>query len=252
VFNHIIDQIYNIGFQPVITVVDPRYELASEKLAKLASEVDGMIVLSSLLRLDGVKEALSDAPYRCVAAPYKIPEELGFSSVSAEIFNSCKIIVDYLISKGHRKIIMLTDERDTARFAGAEKSFKEHGIDFSSASLFNCRGYRHCGYERFGELLNTGMDFTAVVCQNDSCALGVIERCMKERLDVPANISIIGFDNIPDSARFPVPLTTAGIDLKQMSKVIVNRLFEGIRTEKVQLDVEINTQFIERESVCQL
>jgi DNA-binding LacI/PurR family transcriptional regulator len=103
-----------------------------------------------------------------------------------------------------------------------------------------------------GELLKYRGEFTAVICQNDSAALGAMERCFLEGVKVPEEISIVGFDNINDARFFPVPLTTAGIELGAMAKKALNMLLEGLRTGKSQPAVKLKPELIIRSSVRNL
>ncbi|MDD5728832.1 MAG: GntR family transcriptional regulator [Victivallales bacterium] len=252
IFDYIADQIYNIGFQPVIMVVDSRYDAAVEKLAGLLAKTDGIIVASSLLNQLELRIALMNAPYRCIAVPYPVSPQGQFSSVTAATAKGSETLAGLLLDNGHRKIVLMTDSRDQSRVAGVEEAFRKRKLSFSKEFFFSCRGYRHFGYEQFGNVLKSGLEFTAVICQNDACALGVMEHCMKENLDVPGKVSIVGFGNIPDAAQLPVPLTTVEIDPDLMAKMALDKLLDGIKTKKIQIPAEIPTRLIERSSVKSL
>ncbi len=67
-------------------------------------------------------------------------------------------------------------------------------------------------------------DFTAIFSSNDQMALGLIHAIRDEGLDVPRDISIVGFDDIPEAAHFWPPLTTVRQDFAELGRRCVELL----------------------------
>ena len=170
--------------------------------------------------------------------------------------NSVEIVLNYILKLNHKKIELLVGRnrvvKDLIDFR--EKYFKEimlkEGLykeeyvkigDFSTES----------GYVMMKELLELKDRPTAIFCGNDSIAMGAYEAIRENKLKIPEDISIIGFNNLKLSKYYTLPLTTIKIDTKLMAQETVNslvELLEGRRDyhKKVFLPIEL----IERES-CQ-
>lgn len=170
--------------------------------------------------------------------------------------NSVEIVLNYILKLNHKKIGLLVGRnrvvKDLIDFR--EKYFKEimlkEGLykeeylkigDFSTES----------GYVMMKELLELKDRPTAIFCGNDSIAMGAYEAIRENKLKIPEDISIIGFNNLKLSKYYTPPLTTIKIDTKLMAQETVNslvELLEGRRDyhKKVFLPIEL----IERES-CQ-
>ena len=252
VFNRVIDHIYKSGFSPIVTVINPQYELVAEKLAVLLSNVDGIILASSFFAKRETAAGMKNYFNRLVTVPYCLRNDVEIPAVYAEMEKSYEKLTGHLLRRGHRQIAVMVNSGDKSRISGIEKAFRKLDIEPDRDLYLDTRGYRHCGYENFGELLAKRKPFTAVICQNDPCALGAMERCFKEGISVPGEVSIAGFDNVEKSELYPVPLTTAGIDLARMARCALDLLLEGIRTGKSAHPVAIDTKLIVRDSVKNL
>ena len=170
--------------------------------------------------------------------------------------NSVEIVLNYILKLNHKKIGLLVGRnrvvKDLIDFR--EKYFKEimlkEGLykeeyvkigDFSTES----------GYVMMKELLELEDRPTAIFCGNDSIAMGAYKAIRENKLRIPEDISIIGFNNLKLSKYYTPPLTTIKIDTKLIAQETVNslvELLEGRRDyhKKVFLPIEL----IERES-CQ-
>ena len=245
VFRILIDEVFSKKFEPVVSIIDLRYENPVEKLSKLLAVTDAVFINSAILqKYHDILPATE--LFRCLAIPYAV-NDTPVCSIMADIKYGARLLTKYLLDNGHRKIAALLTDSD--RTEGFKKAMDEHDVEIDNALQNKCRGYRHDAYKATGELLAKRRNFTALICQNDIAALGAIEQCFKQGIKVPDEISIVGFDNIQESAFFPVPLTTAGIDLKTLSKKALNLLLEGLRTGESQKVFKIKPELIIRQSV---
>jgi DNA-binding LacI/PurR family transcriptional regulator len=103
------------------------------------------------------------------------------------------------------------------------------------------------GYYAGRELL-TFRDFTAVFAANDQMALGVIHACHEAGIDVPGQVSVVGFDDVPEAAHFWPPLTTVRQDFAEIGRRAVAMLLDQIRGDIPAARAPIETQFIQRRS----
>jgi DNA-binding LacI/PurR family transcriptional regulator len=82
-------------------------------------------------------------------------------------------------------------------------------------------------------------DITAVLAMTDVQALGVVQEAQRRGLRVPEEISVIGFDDIPESAHSDPPLTTVAHPIGEKGRTAAELLFEGIAGEHVVLPVKL-------------
>lgn len=245
VFRTMIDEVFSKKFEPVVTIIDLRYESPAEKLSKLLAVTDAVFINSIILR--DHHDVFPEAElFRCLALPYAV-KDMPVCSVMADMKQGARLLTQHLMKNGHREIATLLSDSD--RTEGFEQAMDKYKVKLDNDLQKECRGYRHAAYNAMGDLLARRRDFTALICQNDIAALGAIEQCFKQGIKVPEDISIVGFDNIQEAELFPVPLTTAGIDLTILCKKALNLLLEGLRTGESQKALKLKPKLITRQSV---
>ena len=176
--------------------------------------------------------------------------------IKFDMRNSVEIVLNYIFKLNHKKIGLLVGRNKVVKnlVDFREKYFKEimvkNGLyreeylqigDFSMES----------GYIMMKEILKLEDRPTAVFCGNDSIAMGAYKAIRENKLKIPEDISIIGFNDLKLSQYSIPPLTTIKIDTKLIAQETINsliELLEGKRDyhKKVFLPIEL----IERES-CQ-
>ena len=176
--------------------------------------------------------------------------------IKFDMRNSVEIVLNYIFKLNHKKIGLLVGRNKVVKnlVDFREKYFKEimvkNGLyreeylqigDFSMES----------GYIMMKEILKLEDKPTAVFCGNDSIAMGAYKAIRENKLKIPEDISIIGFNDLKLSQYSIPPLTTIKIDTKLIAQETVNsliELLEGKRDyhKKVFLPIEL----IERQS-CQ-
>lgn len=103
------------------------------------------------------------------------------------------------------------------------------------------------GYE-LGEGLLKTRDLTAVFVGNDQMALGLLRRLNEAGRDVPGDISIVGFDDIPEAAYFSPPLTTVRQDFSELGRRCLKLLLERIEGSDQPIRVVVPPELVVRES----
>lgn len=96
------------------------------------------------------------------------------------------------------------------------------------------------GYEAAGRLLEAASgQFTAIMAANDHMALGALRALHANGLHVPGDISVAGYDDLPESRFFEPPLTTVHHDFAWEGERCVEMLFRAINREPVELPLQI-------------
>lgn len=189
----------------------------------------------------------------------------GFHRVSIDQYQGARILVDHLVGLGHRRIAHLAGPADSVdaleRLRGWRDALSEHGLvareplvgDWTPASGFRLGrelvadlgdddGRRSGG--RVGEL------FTAVFAANDQMALGVIHALSEGGLRVPGDVSVVGFDDIPEAEHFAPPLTTMRQDFPELGRTIMSTLLEVLSDADSVGVVRSVPQLVVRESTA--
>lgn len=175
-------------------------------------------------------------------------------SVLIDNYEAMKEAVLHLIwEHGHRRIAFVggSEHVDLAqRLEGYKAALQESGIKYEKQLYFHARNsLRHGGMDAAKEMLQRGVEFTAVVTATDLNAIGVIEVLQEAGYRVPADIAVIGFDDLPSAAAFDPPLTTVRQSTKQMAHASIDLLYRMMDGEEVQQrKTYIPTQFIPRAS----
>lgn len=161
----------------------------------------------------------------------------------------------YLITLGHRRIGFITGEMAYGcapeRLAGYRAALEEHCIIFDPELVREGNFLQPQGYQCAHQLLSLPHPPTALVVSNDVMAFGAMEAARELGFRIPADLSIIGFDDIPQAAHVHPPLSTVRQPLEEMGHSAVNLLFKYIADPHAEIErVELSTRLIIRES-CQ-
>ena len=187
----------------------------------------------------------------CVDA-YNFDNSIDY--IKFDMKHSVKLVIDYLLKLGHKKIGLLVGRNQIVRnlvdfreeyFIEIMKELTLYDERFVKVDEFSPQS----GYMMMKEILELEEYPTAVFCANDSIAMGAYKAIREKNLKVFTDISIIGFNDLKISKYMTPPLTTLRIDTKIIAEETINvliELFENNRSyrKKVYLPVEL----IERES----
>lgn len=140
----------------------------------------------------------------------------------------------HLLDLGHRRIGLVAGPAYASsargRGAGYRRALQEAGVGLDD-SLVRPSGFgMESGEVEAAGLLDLADRPTAVFAVNDHTAVGVLAAAAQRGLRVPEDLSVVGYNDIPLSARLPVPLTTVRVPLDQVARSAVDmlrRLMEG-------------------------
>jgi LacI family xylobiose transport system transcriptional regulator len=159
----------------------------------------------------------------------------------------------HLLALGHRRIAAIAGPADLlcsrARLAGYQAALQEAGIPVPSV-IAGGSFSREAGEREGRRLLESADRPTAVVCANDMQALGVYDAASALGLDVPRDLSVVGFDDAPSASWARPPLTTVRQPLQQMAEE-ATRLALRLRSGAVEnTRLELATTLVERGSTA--
>jgi LacI family transcriptional regulator len=213
---------------------------------------EGLLVLNTNADFD------STLPVVAISAHF---EKDGVTNVIIDHTKAAELAIQHLYDGGHRKIafmkgdrhIMDTEPRWKAMMAVAQRfgvqPAPERTVQVKSNSWSPL-----VGYEPTRQLLGATRDFTALVCFNDTAALGAIRALHEVGMLVPRDVSVMGFDDIV-GAEFNVPsLTTIRQPLDAMGRKAAQILLDRIAHPHVKYppNVLMQPKLIVRESTRKL
>ena len=177
----------------------------------------------------------------------------GLPTVDSDNFRGAQLATGHLLSLGHRRIGMLTGRPDLESAQLRERGYREAlqaaGADVDE-SLIRCGDYDpEVSLEQARLLLTAPSPPTAVFAANDMSAIATIEVATELGLRVPADLSVVGFDNIPESALCAPPLTTVEQPIRKMGERSIELLLSLIRGERPQAThITLATNLVIRQS----
>ena len=186
------------------------------------------------------------------------PHALGAPEVSVDNQTGIASIVAALIGLGHSRIAFLAGPSTLyvarERLAGYRRGLTAAGISIDERLIIDTGFSADAGARAIDDLLATlelGIDFTAILCANDLLALGALQRLHEHGIQVPAAVSVAGFDDIPVAAMTAPSLSTVRLPLREMGKRGFEAAIRALNGEEVQ-PVVLPTEVVLRDSTAQL
>ena len=177
----------------------------------------------------------------------------GLPTVDSDNLRGAQLATGHLLSLGHRRIGMLTGRPDLESAQLRERGYREAlgaarvAVD---ESLVRLGAYDSEVSTEQARLLLTAPDPpTAVFAANDMSAIATIEVATELGLHVPGDLSVVGFDNIPESALCAPPLTTVEQPIRKMGERSIELLLSLIRGERpLATHITLETNLVIRQS----
>ncbi len=193
--------------------------------------------------------------------PATIVLDTGFDFVDANFVmldntSGAYAAVDYLIDLGHRRIGYVQGRTRIQNFRhrrrGFDAALRRHGLELHERDVVSVPPDTELGEQAFERHLREreGPLPSAFFCENDYIALGVMKALRSAGIEVPADVSVMGFDNVPRAAVVEPPLTTMNVDKHALGALAVRRLVEvcEARGKVDATKVSMVTRLVERGS----
>ena len=211
--------------------------------------VEGIIVITAQV---SAVEALTDCPTDIPLVAVGCRATPPVHSVAVDNTEGAALATRYLLGLGHRTVHHLSGPRSwldaEARVEGWRAALHEAGApepdlvsgDWSAAS----------GYE-MGQRIARDTSATAVLCANDHMALGLLRALSERGRRVPEDVSVVGFDDVPEAAYFLPPLTTVRQDFGELGRRALDSLVRLIFDRDAAAPADpVVPQFVVRSSAA--
>ncbi|MGY4706969.1 LacI family DNA-binding transcriptional regulator [Candidatus Bipolaricaulota sp. J31] len=190
---------YKSGYGIILCSSDNSLEKERTYLELLERQrVDGIIFST----VGSQKEEINRLIARGLAVVLADEEVVGVNApvVVSDNYLGGRQATEHLISLGHERIACITGPLNLIssreRLRGYRDALEDAGIPLDEALIIECRDFSYDeGYKTAKKLLRRKVPFSAVVCANDLVALAMIRALGEQGRDVPADCSVVGFDN---------------------------------------------------------
>jgi LacI family transcriptional regulator len=214
--------------------------------------IDGAIVAKAQRRERPLLNACVEAklPIVAVAPDEKLPH---VQVLRCDNVGGGRAIAAHLADLGHTKVAFAGGPAHSIdskhRLRGLRAGLASRGVSLDPKRVFSCGAWDTAAGERFAErFLARPLDVTALVLANDALAFGFMRAAQQHGVRMPADLSLAGFDGLPQGALFYPALTTVAQPVREMGRIACRKLFDAIADPGASENIEFPMRLIVRES----
>jgi LacI family transcriptional regulator len=242
-------RLYNLGVDRLLDINEHSVIVNEAANFMMSMQVDGLIYLSShshkVLHLPSIRDTHFVCSY-CSCTDSTVP------SVMYDDKKAGYDVAKYLINLGHKVIGVITGQPGSIhairRLTGFQEGLFDEGIPYNPKLTVNGDWGRDSGYLLAEQLVKSGV--TAIFAQNDIMAMGVIDYCTKNGIEIGKDLALIGFDDREISTVSRPTLSTVKPPLFEIGRTSASILIDKIEGKQSDATGEIllECSVIERES----
>ncbi len=255
------------GYHLLLSSADLNPEYGKDIFTDLSRRrMDGLILIgSSLYQSEEAQRVLARLLKRRFPIA-KIGEHPSIDCVASDYAAATRQALAYLLSLGHRRIGLIYGVRapgdssasvDPAvdfasgrdRLLPYQECLRDAGLAIDPALIVTCGTTIEDGYQAARRLLGMPTRPTALLAINDLLAIGALRAAADMGLRVPADVSLVGYDDIPLASYLTPRLTTSSKDMVRVGREVARMLLSRIHDpEQPHQRIDIQATFIIRES----
>ncbi len=210
--------------------------------------VDGIVIIAPQIR--GAKE-ISNVIGSFPAVLVENESSAALPSVNVDQFYGAYELTRHLIMLGHKSVAHISGPKNWyetgQRVKGYKKALSESKL--GSTLIWEGDWSSRSGFEATKKIIKN-KEITAIFAGNDAMALGAMKALSEAGLNVPTDISLVGFDDLPESEFFSPALTTAKQDFHAVGDQALGILLALINHSKVRMNVAIKPEILIRTSTA--
>ncbi|WP_420000630.1 LacI family DNA-binding transcriptional regulator [Streptomyces boninensis] len=248
---------HEAGVGTVVSAIHDRAGAAQQWLTNLRARAsDGVILVTSALT-PGIHDEL-----RRLGVPLVVVDPAGSPSTEAPTVGAANwaggmAATEHLLELGHRRIGFIAGLPrllcSRARLDGYRAALDAAGVPADDALVVPGDFYHASGFAGAELLLDLAEPPTGIFAASDQMALGAIEALRRRGLRVPEDMSIVGFDDLPEVRWSAPPLTTVRQPLADMGKLAARSVLDLAREiQPASPRVELATELVVRASTAAL
>jgi len=164
-------------------------------------------------------------------------EGLNTDSVSVDNYAGAFNIVKHLINSGHRNIAYIDRKTVSVHSIDQKKGYidalMKSGLTVKTNYIVEARGFDYsAGYEAAKSLITSNSEITAIFGYYDIIAFGAMRAVFDLGLNVPNDISVVGFDGMPFTSSSTPRLTTVVFPTEELAKAVVNITIKRVKEKQ--------------------
>ncbi len=217
----------------------------------IKKSLEGVFIVSCNLK-DKYLEELINSHIHCVTTDLY---QDSICTVISDNIDGSKQAVDYFVSKGHKRIAHITGPIDSLsgieRIEGFIKAMRDNNLSVEDEFIIESKSFSfEEGYAAAKKFLEKDNFPNAAFCASDLIAMGFI-KCLRDNgLNVPSDVSVIGFDDISFSKYFEPSLSTLKQDKAALGEIAAKKLLDLIdeNSEDNTRITKVPVEFVKRDS----
>ena len=179
----------------------------------------------------------------------------GIANIRINYLNGIRQAVQHLAALRHTRIAFVTGPLQLKSALARREAFKTSMIEIGLAPDLIVVGDHHLegGMSALIELSRLSPRPTAVLCSNDMTAIGVMRQAYEQKINIPDDLSVVGFDDIRIADFTIPPLTTVQMSQKELAKIAFQALLnevEGNPPSHERHEYELTTNLVLRRSTA--
>jgi len=260
-FSSLITQIESYFFdRGISTIICNTNKDADKEKAYLksldAKLVDGLICISGQKELDETQLS-RDIPIVCIDRKPKVSSNIAI--IGSDHFQGGYTATKLLINKGCKRILLLTKDNNTTssneRIDGYKKALKDSHVEVDSALIIRASSKKMSKFEiaqkAIEDAIAKGLKFDGIFATNDWLAYGAVQTLKKNKILVPDEVKIVGFDDDSISKYTSPSITTIHQEVTDIAEKAANVLYQQMSKSDMQIKehyISVATRLIERET----
>lgn len=213
---------------------------------------DAIIIYPRFLSVDEMDEIIENHSQPIMVLNRRLRNNSSHCVYSDQKTSSF-MAVSKLVSMGHRDIAFITGSLDSPtgieRLSGYKEALAQHGVELRNELIVEGKWTPLSGAEGVSTLLSRGVKFSALVASNDDMAIGAIKALNQRGIAVPAQVSVIGFDDIALAPYIVPALSSVRIPVTNMIKETINRLIFMLDGGEFKYQQTFPGELMQRESL---
>ncbi|WP_070000349.1 LacI family DNA-binding transcriptional regulator [Cellulosilyticum sp. I15G10I2] len=214
--------------------------------------VDGLVLIGSRFQNETTKNCIKK---------YFNEKPVVIANGYLDLDNICGIVLDerkavsdtvnYLVSKGHRNIAFVNDYisySSQEKQGGFIDGITNNDIGFNEKNIRHIKTDMNISEIETEKFLKMNKDITAIIYSEDIMAVGGVKACNKLSLNIPKDISIVGFNNSIYSDISTPRISSIDNKIHDMGEKCTNALYAMLMGEKVEPIIKLVPEFVVKES----
>jgi len=219
----------------LIVSVPQRETIVAERRLLTTGRADGLIVVGQAGRKERLNEL--NKTQSNIVVWGGMDSGINYTVVGSDNVEGGRLATQHLLGLGRRKILFLGDinlPEVALRYNGYKKAHRKAGIDCDEKLVLQINFGGETTYSAVKDLVSEGREFDAVFAASDVLAMAAIQALQSEGLNVPRDVSVVGFDNVGQAALSTPALTTISQNIAQGGEMMVDLLMRKIAGERVE------------------